>query len=72
MRTINTNHSFPRLMQDYREPPVRTPWAAPHEMPVNALVGGGTPRAFKTHMPVVSEARTKTGKRVLFIMHGGN
>lgn len=72
MRTVNTNHSFPRLMQDYREPPVRAHWAAPHEMPVNALVSGGTPRAFKTHMPVVSEARTKTGKRVLFIMHAGN
>ena len=72
MRTINTTHSFPRLMQDYREAPVRTPRAAPHEMPVNALVSGCTNRAFKTHMHVVSESRTKAGKRVLFVMHGGN
>lgn len=68
MRTFTNNHSFPRLMQDWREPPQR--YALPHEMPVNALVSGGTPRAFKTHMPVVTEARTLAGKRVLFVMHG--
>ena len=68
MRTFTNSHSFPRLMQDWREPPLRV--ALPHEMPVNALVSGGTHRAVKTHMPVVSEARTKAGKRVVFVMQG--
>lgn len=74
MKTISTHQFYnlrptPRLLQSYDEAPQRTPAALPHEMPVMALIDGGTPRARRIHAPVILETRTKSGKRMIINMH---
>ena len=73
MRSINTlvaaAHQFYRLLPDApasEATSVELP-PMPGYMPRLALVNGGTRHAFSVSMPVTHEARTKTGKRILYV-----
>lgn len=74
MRSINTlvaaSHQFYRLLPDAPAVPTTTSVELPPMpgyMPRLALVNGGTRHAFSVSMPVTHEARTKTGKRILYV-----